>query len=198
MRRFKFIFWEYPHEGASIHEDISEWKQWSWYSQRRNVTLIMHGVTTSAFQCKICWYICHEISSVLRCDLMMGCAVTLRSTHEIEYRLILRDYRFSLSGLYNINFIWNMTPCSQTVILLQSFRRICSLHSIQVSLLYPGRECIVDVALWRGRNSNLGQGSEFKVPCSSNNWSWEVYCILVSELQQGDNSEDSDVPLVSA
>ena len=36
-------------------------------------------------------------------------------------------------------------------------------------LLYPGRERIVDVALWRGRNSNLGQGLEVKVPCSSNN-----------------------------
>ena len=27
---------------------------------------------------------------------------------------------------------------------------------------------------------------------------WEVYCVLVSELQQGENSEDSNVPLVSA
>ena len=67
-------------------------------------------------------------------------------------------------------------------------------------MFYPGRERVLDVALWKGGNSKLGQGSEVKVPCSSNNspcW-WEVCFILVSELKQGENSEDSNVPLASA
>ena len=68
--------------------------------------------------------------------------------------------------------------------------------------------CIaVEKVLWMllsegGRISNLGQGSEVKVPSSSNNWTMlnilEVYSILVSGLQQGENSEDSNVPLASA
>jgi len=45
----------------------------------------------------------------------------------------------------------------------------------QPKVLYPGRERIVDVALWRGRNSNLGQGSELKVPGSSNNTPCWIY-----------------------
>jgi len=58
-------------------------------------------------------------------------------------------------------------------------------------VLYPGSERIMDVTLGRRRNSNLGQGSEVKVPCSSNNLPcfniWNVYCVPVSELQQGEN-----------
>jgi hypothetical protein len=65
----------------------------------------------------------------------------------------------------------------------------------------PGRECILDVALLgEGRSSNLGQGSEMKAAHSSNNFSlldtWVFYYVLVSELQQDENS-GGNVPLTS-
>jgi hypothetical protein len=75
-------------------------------------------------------------------------------------------YRVSKPGVCVMNYILLL----HTQILTSRLRH-SHINGIDIyisPLLYPGREHTVDVALWRGRNSNLSQGLEVKVPCSSN------------------------------
>ena len=68
-------------------------------------------------------------------------------------------------------------------------------------VLYPGRKRIVDIALWRGENRT-----------SVRAWRWRFLILVIThhaeymgvllytmkELQQGENSEDGNLPLASA
>ena len=68
-------------------------------------------------------------------------------------------------------------------------------------MLYPGRERIVDVAVWRG-----------EARTSVRAWRWRFLILVIThhaeymgvslctmkELQQGENSEDGIIPLASA
>ena len=127
---------------------------------------------------------------VLYC-IVLYCCIVLLYCIVVLYCCIVLLYLL----LYCIAYCIVVSYCCVVLYcLIVSYCFIVLLYRIVVLyciVLYPGSERIMDVTLGRRRNSNLGQGSEVKVPCSSNNLPcfniWNVYCVPVSELQQGEN-----------